>query len=194
MPLTDGRRRRTHESQERIVEAMFTLINSGNLRPSAEDIAAEAQVGLRSVFRHFKDMESLYIAVAAKVLRIYQPALAPFESQDWRGRLFEGFDRRIGIYETLLNFKRAGEMRAYESEAIRANNIQIRQILRARLPLFLPPHLIGDVVAFETLDLLMGFEGWMVLRDSQNVSPEKARAVIEGLLKAFFDAPAAIAR
>ena len=194
MPLTDGRRRRTHESHERIVEAMFTLINSGNLRPSAEDIAAEANVGLRSVFRHFKDMESLFMAVAAKVVQVFQPSLAPFESQDWRGRLFEALDRRIGIYETLMNFRRAGEMHAYESETIRNSNMQIRQILRARLPLFLPPHLMGDVVAFETLDLLLSFEGWMALRDSQNLSPETARAVIEGLLKAFFDAPAAIAR
>jgi AcrR family transcriptional regulator len=193
-PLSDGRHRRTKESRERIVAAMTVLIGSGQLRPSAEAVAAQAQVGLRSVFRHFKDMESLYVEMAAGLVRFYQPAMQAFESEDWRGRLFEALDRRIETYEKLQPFKRAADMRAYESEAIRASNTWIRQVLRSRLPLFLPPHLIDDAVALETLDMLIGFESWVMLRNEQNLSSEAARAVIEGLLKAFLDAPAVIAR
>ena len=55
----DGRHLRSQLSRDNIVTAMLELIEAGAISPSAEDVAARARVGLRSVFRHFKDMESL---------------------------------------------------------------------------------------------------------------------------------------
>ena len=55
----DGRRLRSQVSRAKIVEALMTLVEAGQVDPSAEEVAATAGVGLRSVFRHFKDMESL---------------------------------------------------------------------------------------------------------------------------------------
>ena len=56
----DGRRLRSIDSRARIVKAMLALIEEGDMAPGAEAVAARAEVGLRTVFRHFKDMESLY--------------------------------------------------------------------------------------------------------------------------------------
>ena len=39
---------------------MLELVAQGNLEPSADQIADIAKVGRRSVFRHFKDMDTLY--------------------------------------------------------------------------------------------------------------------------------------
>ncbi|MEO8374286.1 MAG: hypothetical protein ABI471_03615, partial [Sphingomonas bacterium] len=54
---TDGRRRRSETSRDKIVEAMLAIVAEGQITPSAEQVALRAEVGLRSVFRHFKDME-----------------------------------------------------------------------------------------------------------------------------------------
>ena len=42
---------------------MMNLIEGGDLMPSAARVAEEAGVGLRTVFRHFDDMDSLYNVV-----------------------------------------------------------------------------------------------------------------------------------
>ena len=49
----DGRRQRSARSRVRIVEAMFALIRAGDMNPSAAALAEEANVGIRTVFRHF---------------------------------------------------------------------------------------------------------------------------------------------
>ena len=56
----DGRRLRSDRSRQVIVEAMLQLIDGGNLVPTAQQVADHAKVGIRSVFRHFEDMEAIF--------------------------------------------------------------------------------------------------------------------------------------
>jgi len=56
----DGRRQRGQDNRARIVAAMMDIVREGQIAPSAEQVAARADVGLRTVFRHFQDMDSLY--------------------------------------------------------------------------------------------------------------------------------------
>lgn len=179
LPSTDGRRRRSEQSRDRIVTAMLGLIEAGAISPSAEDVAARAQVGLRSVFRHFKDMESLYAEMTIELARSYMTAaLMPFESQGWQGQLREAADRRFGIYEQMLPFKRASDAHRHESAAIQANHERIVVLLRTRLQALMPPHLVGDAGAFETLDLLLSVDAWARLRAEQKLPVETARAIV----------------
>ena len=55
----DGRRQRSSRSRERIVHAMIELIRAGEMSPAAARVAEKANVGLRTVFRHFEEMETL---------------------------------------------------------------------------------------------------------------------------------------
>ena len=57
----DGRRLRAERSRERIVDALLKLVQSGEMNPSAAMVAETARVSLRTVFRHFEEMESLYL-------------------------------------------------------------------------------------------------------------------------------------
>lgn len=158
---------------------MLGLIEAGAISPSAEDVAARAQVGLRSVFRHFKDMESLYAEMTIELARTYMAAaLTPFESRDWRGQLREAANRRFGIYEQMLPFKRASDAHRHESAAIQANHERIVALLRARLQALMPPHLAGNAGAFETLDLLLSVDTWARLRVEQKLPIETARALV----------------
>ena len=176
---SDGRRRRSQHSRDRIVAAMMDLVGEGQLTPIAEQVAERAGVGLRSVFRHFKDMDSLFAEMAGKVAMQYQPALSPFLAPDWRGQLAESIDRRVDIFEALLPFKRAADAHRHKSAAIQATHHVTQKLLRARLPDLLPPTLTGDPLALETLDFLLSIETWQRLRVEQALPTATARRIIK---------------
>lgn len=166
---------------------MLALIEAGAITPSAEDVAARAGVGLRSVFRHFKDMESLYAEMAVRLTQVYEHGLAPFESADWRGKLHEVTERRLAIFERLLRFKRAADAHAHESATIAAQQANLLALLRARLAAVLPPEIAGDPVRFEALDMLLSADTWARLRLQQQLAPAAARAVITRLVARLVD-------
>lgn len=184
-PSPDGRRRRSQESRARIVTAMMALVEEGRLNPVAEEVAERAQVGLRSVFRHFSDMDSLYAEMAAKLAGEYLSALAPFESPDWHGQLAEAIARRVAVYERLLPFKRAADAHRHESQVLQANHAATSQLMRARLRDLLPPALKDDRAAFETLDFLLSIDSWQRLRIEQKLPVAEARSVLETLVAAL---------
>ena len=110
-PHADGRRRRAADSRARIVQAMLEMVHAGDISPAAEEVAARAEVGLRTVFRHFRDMESLYREMAAVIEAELQSILdEPLRGRDWRARVREMLARRAAVYETIAPFKRAADV------------------------------------------------------------------------------------
>ena len=63
MAQVDGRILRSKKSQNIILESIINLINKGNLYPTAEEVAKESGIAIRTVFRHFDDMETLLMKV-----------------------------------------------------------------------------------------------------------------------------------
>ncbi len=174
----DGRRRRSESSRDKIVEAMLALVAEGQITPSAEQVAGRASVGLRSVFRHFKDMESLYAAMTARLARNYEMWLVPYKSSEWRGQLSETTERRLTTYEKLMPFKRAADAHRHESATIQAEHARTLAFMRAKLKSILPEEIAGDALTFEAIDLLLSFETWQRLRMDQKLSARKAEAVV----------------
>jgi hypothetical protein len=124
-------------------------------------------------------MDSLYAEMAVRLARVYESALAPFEAEGWNGQLFEAIDRRVGIFERLLPFKRAADAHRHESPALAASHAASLALMRARLRPLLPPHLQDDPIALETLDMLLSVDTWVRLRIEQQLDPATARLVIE---------------
>ena len=174
----DGRRRRAQDSRQRIVAAMIELVGEGHITPSAEDVAARAAVGLRTVFRHFNDMESLYAALTSSLVEQYEMWLIPFESGEPMGQLEEMIERRTATYERLLPFKRAGDAHRHMSPAIQAEHARVRNLLRQRLLSLLPRPVAADPVRLELIDLMMSLDVWQRLRDEQHLPVDIARALV----------------
>lgn len=174
----DGRRKRSEISRDKLVAAIIALVGEGELSPSAEAVAERAGVGLRTVFRHFGDMEALYAAMQARLQVEYADWQDPFVAADWRGQLAELTGRRLRTYERLLPYKRAADAHRHASATIRCQYAGVRAAMRARLLSVLPPALGEDAVARETIDLMLSFETWQRLRDEQGLTPEAARAVV----------------
>src|SRR5438309_12111230 len=64
----DGRTARAQRTRQAVVEALLSLLQEGDMRPTAPRIAERAGVSLRSVFQHFADREALLFAVADQQL------------------------------------------------------------------------------------------------------------------------------
>ena len=187
-PVTDGRRRRGLDNRAKIVAALMEIVHSGEVAPSAEQVAARADVGLRTVFRHFQDMDSLYSEVSALMQReFYAVAGRPFKAKDWRGRVIELIDRRSSIFERLAPYLRASAVTRHRSPFLAANHARLvtaaREILKAQLP----AEVARDQVTLEALDLLLSFETWTRLRDDQGLTPKRAREVIEAAVRKLIE-------
>lgn len=174
----DGRRRRSQTSRDKIVAAMLELVAEGWITPSADEVASRAKVGLRTVFRHFADMESLYAALTHTIAEQYEMWLIPFDSSDWREQLIEVVERRTATYERLLPFKRAGDAHRHMSPAMQEQYARILAIMRQRLQSFLPASIADDAMRFETIDLMLSFEVWQRLCDEQRLASNEARHIV----------------
>jgi AcrR family transcriptional regulator len=184
----DGRRRRGQDNRERIVSALMALIREGNLSPSAEQVAAQADVGLRTVFRHFQDMDSLYREISKVIEEELRLIIArPMQAQDWRGRLMELIVRRAEVFERIGPFKRAADALRHRSKFLGSDHDRLVGGLRALLAAVLPSEIVADPLKIEALDLLMSFEAWSRLRQEQRLPPERAQAVVEAAVRRVID-------
>ncbi len=185
---SDGRRARGEESRRRIVEAMLSQIGEGNLSPSAEEVAAQANVGLRTVFRHFDDMDSLYREISEVMATELMPiAAAPLPKGDWRELVAELVDRRARVFEKMMPFKIAADVHRHRSEFLRDEHARLgtmqRKILRDVFSLKECP--AGPT--FEALDLLMSFDSWRRLRLDQGLSVAQAKKTMLRASSALFE-------
>ncbi len=180
----DGRRRRGQDSRSRIVDAMMRLVRAGHVAPSAEQVAAQADVGLRTVFRHFQDMDSLYQEIARVVgadLRVVMSC--PLQAETMPDRLIEMICRRAKAFETIAPFKRAADVFRHRSRVLGSDYDQMVVELRAILVRALPADISGDPLQLETLDMLMSFEAWSRLRREQGLSADQSQAVVEAAVR-----------
>jgi AcrR family transcriptional regulator len=176
----DGRRQRTVDSRARIVSAMLELTHAGHVWVSAEQVAERANVGLRTVFRHFNDMDSLYREMSLTIeTRLREETPLGFTSADWRGKLGELIQRRTGVFEKITPYKRAEAAHRHRSKVLVQDIGRLNSFLREMLRSVLPAGVARDQLLFEALDMLLSFESWERLRREQDLSPRRAREVLE---------------
>lgn len=175
----DGRRTRGADNRRKIVSALLKLVEGGNADPSAEQVAAAAGVGLRTVFRHFADLDSLYASISERMTAEIQPIVEqPFAAADWRGRLDELVERRAQIFEQLLPFKAAGDAHRYRSPFLTAEHKALVRLQTQALRRVLPAKIADDKALMAALDLVLSFDAWKRLRHDQGVTARDARSAL----------------
>ena len=184
----DGRRLRSERNRQQIVEAMIELIEAGNPAPSAARVAEEAEVSLRTVFRHFEDMDTLYREIAREMLIRVRPILQrPFLQRSWQGRLRELLDRRIEAYEILMPVKVCSAMRRFQSDYLMHDHRQFLAMEHASIRTHLPEALADDPVRFQSISAAMSFDLWHRLRHDQGLPVETAREVVVDMVERLIE-------
>lgn len=175
----DGRTSRGQENKRQIVHALIELIQEGEYSPTAEAVSARAGVALRTVFRHFKDMETLYREIAGEVDNIVAPVLlTPFKGQTWEEKVLEAVDRRADMFENLAQIQTATLIHRHESPFLQQQHARAVELQRTLLKAFLPRKVVQNKVLFESLDLCLSFDSWLRLRQDQKLSKAAAKKVM----------------
>jgi AcrR family transcriptional regulator len=180
----DGRRLRAEASRARIVAAMLELIAAGNPAPSAEAVAERAGVGLRTVFRLFNDMDSLYREMHAMMLaRLVPIAAEPVVGDTWRERLRNLIHRRVRLFEEMMPFQVAADAQRARSPFLNKTHEGLVRLQRGLATALLPDEIKADPVLVEMMDLVMSFDAWRRLRLDQHLSTDDAEAIVAGLVE-----------
>jgi AcrR family transcriptional regulator len=188
LPLaaTDGRVQRGERNHTAIVDATFALVGEGVLDPTAEQVATRAGVGLRSVFRHFRDMESLYAALDARVRSEVEPIAAAGEpSGPLAARARALVQRRARLYEHIAPYKRAANVHRLRSPFLNAQHGALVRVLREQLLRWLPELAAAPRAVADAIELAASFEAWERLRGDQRLSAARAHAAVEAAVLAL---------
>jgi AcrR family transcriptional regulator len=94
-PKVDGRKQRSEKSRSAILAALIELVDDGNLMPTAQEASERAGVGIRSVFRHFADMDALYAEMNGYAVKRFT---IMFEAPVRKGSLEERIQHTVAIY------------------------------------------------------------------------------------------------
>ncbi len=179
----DGRHRRAEASRERIVAAMIELVKEGHITPPAEAVAERAGVGLRTVFRLFKDMDGLYRVMQEIMLKRLAPlAAAPITGETWRIQLRALIQRRSRLFEEMMPLQVAGDAHRARSPFLQKGYAQFVRLQRDIAIALLPPEQLADQSLVEMLDLAMSFDSWRRLRIDQRLSPDAAEDIMAQLV------------
>ncbi|RIL06347.1 MAG: transcriptional regulator [Proteobacteria bacterium] len=174
----DGRARRRERSREAIVHALFELIGGGVLQPTAQQVAEAAGVGLRSVFRHFADMESLFAEMDARLQAEAVPILRREPTPGSVAQRVRALaERRVEFFERIAPYKRAAAVQRWRSEFLRRRQAVLVRTLRADMLRWLPELIRAPGDLIDALDLVLSFEAWDRLRTDQRLGRERAREV-----------------
>jgi AcrR family transcriptional regulator len=176
----DGRVRRSEKSRAAIVDALFELVGEGVLQPTAQQVAERAGVGIRSVFRHFDDMDGLFAAMDARLRAEAIPLIRAVPAQGTlRERAVAWVERRARLFERIAPWKRSAGIGRWRSEFLRAQHALLLRELRADLLRSLPEVASAPAALADALDVMTCFETWDRLRSDQRLSRERAQAVVE---------------
>lgn len=194
-PSADGRIRRGARNRKQIVDALARLITAGNPKPTAQQVAAEAKVGERTLFRHFSDMYEL-----RKEIQIHANEL--FKRINYRIDVSGNCDDRINkitqarsqVFQVMAPFIRAGLLHSYEPDYTNLERLPhdfhffVNRLVEDTKTWFAPEiQQQGEEIVL-ILDMVLCFENWDRLqRLQQKTTSEAEQLIINALRRILLD-------
>jgi TetR/AcrR family transcriptional regulator, regulator of autoinduction and epiphytic fitness len=188
--LTDGRSARAARTRDAVVEALLSLLDEGNFRPTARQVADRAGVSLRSVYVHFDDLEDLFSAAAHRHFERVRdlveaiPGDGPLEA-----RLDTFARQRERIHESSAQVRRAAVLQEPFSPALAEVLSLARKMSCAEIELVFAPEIgrrdPGDRARLVVeLELVSSASTWEALRLQHDLAPDAAREIVAEMLRA----------
>jgi TetR/AcrR family transcriptional regulator, regulator of autoinduction and epiphytic fitness len=187
----DGRTVRAERTRQALVEALLGLLDEGEPRPTAAEIAARAGVSERSVFQHFPDREALLEAVAREQYKRVVPTLVPVDSSLPLAERIEQFSaQRARLYEQIGGVRRAGLLIEHESTSVagwlrtarQQKAADVERVFLRELDA-LPPDEREPVRA--AVVMVCSWSAWDSWRTHQRLSVARSRAALQAALRAL---------
>ena len=186
----DGRNARAERTRAALMDAMLALLDEGDLKPTAERIAARAGVSERTLFQHFPDREALFQGAALAQADRITPMIEPLPAADApvEERLTAFVAQRARVLERVTPVRRAALQLEPSSQTVAGWLQAVRQGAAAEVAAVFAPELDGRDDRDELLGALVAAAAWPTwesLRAHQGLSPERAEAAMRRTLAAL---------
>jgi AcrR family transcriptional regulator len=190
----DGRTARAIRTREAIVDAAIALVEEGDVRPTAPRVADRAEVSVRSVFQHFDDLESLYAAVAERLLVKVAGLVSPIDpTLPLAARIERFVAQRSRLLEAISPIRRAANVHAPFSKEITQRLQDGHAFFTAEVEQVFSPELdrAGDDrdVLLDSIALVLSWPSWETLRTLDGSTQARGRRVLERTLTALLTVP-----
>ena len=184
----DGRRQRSQRSREKILRAYWELMLAGDMSPSAAAIAEHAGVGLRSVFRHFEDLDMLLRELMELCYDEVTPEfMKPLKSTNWNDQLLEVTERNVMIWERLIVPHTAGEIGRFKSQVLMDDYQRSRNMEISGIKAILPKDIDNYQSVLMALDVSMSFATMRRLRKDRKLSIPEVKDVMTLMVKSIIN-------
>jgi len=184
----DGRLLRTERSRQLIIDALCDLVQEGVLVPTAQTVAERAGVGIRTVFRHFADMEALFATIDIQLRESYEGLyLGGDRDGSLEERIRHAIERRAAAYEKLSSLMLSTRALMWRSPVLQKNYARNQRGLRKDLADWLPEIAGLPAVRKEAVDAAASFETWDRLRSHQGLSTRASMEVVYEMLRLAFN-------
>ena len=182
MAKKDGRNLRSINSQKLIVDACIKLFKEGNLEPTAQQVADESGVGIRTVFRQFDEMENLFKAVDAVLSKDYDFNVKYDPSSSFKARLQTITNHMNTGYEKhkLIMFMTVSKMWKYEF--LRKNYLMYQDRIKDKTEEVLPEVLGFDNESKHLFHASLSFAMWTRLQGQKLNSDQIKKAMLRQCL------------
>jgi AcrR family transcriptional regulator len=190
-PSTDGRRARREQNREAVLDALGAFFDEGVYTPSTAEIAERAGLSPRSLFRYFDDVDDLNRAAIERQVRRAAPLLDPGIRADDHAseKIRRVVVARVRLFEEIAAPARAARVCAPGHPIITEQVTGARSYLRHQLQRAFAPELaaLGDrgAAVLSSIDVLLSFESYDLLRADQQLSKARTIAVLVDALTAL---------
>ena len=189
-PGVDGRTARAERTRAALADGLLTLLEEGDLRPTAASIAARAGVSERTLFQHFPEREALFQAAALAQAERIAPLVGTLPGPDAPpGERVEAFvAQRARVLERITPVRRAALQMEPSSSTVAGWLRAVRDGAAAEVARVFKPELAGRPDRDELLAALVAAAAWPTwesLRAHQGLSVEVAEAAMRRTLGAL---------
>lgn len=180
---TDGRHQRSARTREAVVEAWLAIMRETGAQPSAQSVAERAQVSLRTVFRLFEDVDTLFASAVAYQVRRVGRLFAPMDASGSAAARIEALaERRAELFEEIAPVRRLALSR-HGHPTIGTWLQRSHDELRAQLLVVFTAELDElpeekRRVVVEAIDAATGWPAWDALRREQGLDVGASVAVV----------------
>lgn len=182
--VVDGRRLRSERSKKAILDACQALMKEGRLVPTAQRISDKAGVPIRSFFRHFPDMGTLFRELDDSMRPEFERI---FITESCDGSLAERIESAISLharsYEENKAITNSTKAQLWRYTVLQENYAKWQRRLRKDLENRIPELKDIDSGSRELIDALASYEMWDRLRQHQKLSIGKSTRLIQGLVE-----------
>jgi AcrR family transcriptional regulator len=189
-PGVDGRTARAERTRAALAEALLSLLEEGDLRPTAERIAARAGVSERTLFQHFPEREALFQAAALAQTERIAPLVGTLPGPDApvAERVAALAAQRARVLERITPVRRAALQMEPSSATVAGWLRAVRDGAAAEVARVFEPELSGRDDRDELLGALVAaaaWPAWESLRAHQGLPVERAEAAMRRTLAAL---------